>query len=430
MANFKAKSRVPRLHPSSDTGPSAPSVLASAISGTVGSLITEAGLFPLDTIKLRVQTQPADDAIGWASMVIKIYGELGISGFYKGIRGSLLKEAWHSMNFWLIHGLLFSFTKSHDNSKTPGMRRLLLNLFAKQLNWLCTLPFEVVANLNQLSGKGFLLTAHELYTQHGISPFYRGLGISLALSINPAIMYTLVTWFLRIITACKRWWNPSAAEGRRRDIFWATAFAKLIATMLTYPLIRAKVLQQTQPGPRVSLVFGAILATEGFTGLYRGFLAMTYRTVLWNSMMMYLKHILVPRAPTPPGTPSTTPEHGPEAAPLPLFNRDPFPADLLTASKMDQIVTHLRHNPKIEKIESLETKVRCLSSDLQEIKSLLHHALVPKSPNSEGKSVSFAPKVDLSIEVNDDAENEDASSLHRQLFQDKDDSLFPVLGSV
>lgn len=133
-----------------------PSILTSAVSGTIGSVIAEAALFPLDTIKLRVQTQSADDAIGWLGMVVKVLSDEGISGFYKGLSGSFVKETLHSMSFWLFHELLFrNFTKTGDNSKTHEMRRLLLNLLAKQLNWLCTTPFEVVASLNQLSGEGF-----------------------------------------------------------------------------------------------------------------------------------------------------------------------------------------------------------------------------------------------------------------------------------
>merc|ERR1712061_684647 len=106
------------------------------------------------------------------------------------------------------------------------------------------------------------------------------------------------------------------------------------ATVLTYPLIRVKVLQQTTSGGAGTImeVFKRILAQEGFFGLYRGVLAMSFKTVLWNSLMMAFKHVLGPnRAITPIASPPRTPL-GLERLPMmPLMAREPFPVELLTA---------------------------------------------------------------------------------------------------
>lgn len=206
-------------------------------------------------------------------------------------------------------------------------------------------------------------------------------------------MHTLVTRFIKVITAVKK--RTKAGDSEEEDmtdasvVFWATGFAKIIATMVTYPLIRAKVIVQTQrPGQGLGAVLASILASEGFSGLYRGVLAMTYKTVLWNSMMMYMKHRLVPRLPTPPGTPEL--RHRDLTA-TPFFQRDPFPTDLLTADKLDEIIASLRQNPQMQRLQHLESKVHGISSDVQEIKQLLHQALAANSNgNSRQEIVSLA----------------------------------------
>merc|ERR1719401_2352043 len=82
-----------------------------------------------------------------------------------------------------------------------------------------------------------------------------------------------------------------------RLIGTVTALAKFVATMATYPLIRAKVLQQTRGSASDGILhtLRTIIKEENFAGLYRGVLAMCYRAVLWNGIMMALKQKLGPR---------------------------------------------------------------------------------------------------------------------------------------
>jgi len=165
----------------------------------VGSILAEVFLFPVDTVKLIVQTSTMKNGSGFFAVMGNILQEKGIGGFYKGLGAAILKEAVHSFNFWIWHGLLFQgFSHADDTSRTPTSARLVLNLIAKQLNWLCTVPFEVISSVNQLSpdSPGFLSTAVLLYQNQGIGTFYRGLAVSLVLAINPAIMNTLITTFL------------------------------------------------------------------------------------------------------------------------------------------------------------------------------------------------------------------------------------------
>jgi len=361
-----------------------PSVLWHAMSGTIGSLLAECILFPLDRVKLIVQTAAASDSRGFFATLVHLIEERGLIGMYGGMGGAMIKECVHSLNFWLWHGFLFRYVATFDDtSKTPTMSRLLLNMLAKQLNWLCTVPFEAISNVNQLSenSPGFFATALSIYRDGGIGAFYRGLPVSLLLAINPAIMNTLITSLLRVVTAVRQARGEDYLDSRDHSaaiVGGATGVAKAVATFATYPLIRGKILQQTR-GKTIGLisVLKEIVASEGVRGLYRGVLAMTYKTVLWNIIMMAFKHVLGPkRAVTPPASPA----HGPLAnlRQVPSMAREPFPAELLTVEKLHEVLQYLKLEQATsnnQRIENLEEDLREAAQDIREVKLLLMEAL-------------------------------------------------------
>jgi len=355
-----------------------------ALSGTIGSVLAEVVLFPVDTIKLQVQTGGPSDSGGLLATAAQIILRDGVGGLYRGLGGAMLKESMHSLNFWLWHGFLFRYvTQFDDTSATHPLQRLLLNLLAKQLNWLCTVPFEVISSLNQLApgSPGFLATAASLYQAGGITIFYRGLPVSLILAVNPAIMNTLITSMLRVVARVRQSLGRDFRDARDHSaaaVGIVTGVAKGIATILTYPLIRAKVLQQTHAlGSDLGLgeVLRSTVAAEGPGGLYRGMLAMSFKTVLWNSLMMAFKHLLAPmRQQTPPSSPPRSPQQ--RAAPMmPFMAREPFPVELLTVEKLNQILSYLQHKDSsvsvTERVRKIEDRLMDLSADVRAMTGLL-----------------------------------------------------------
>ncbi|CAL1140511.1 unnamed protein product [Cladocopium goreaui] len=73
--------------------------------------------------------------------------------------------------------------------------------------------------------------------------------------------------------------------------FWISGISKAVATLLTYPLIRAKAVIQTTGGDHQGLwgMLAGIVRNEGWLSLYQGVWIMSYKTVLFNSLMMALK---------------------------------------------------------------------------------------------------------------------------------------------
>eukprot|EP00927_Polykrikos_kofoidii_P010926 TRINITY_DN14611_c0_g1_i1.p1 TRINITY_DN14611_c0_g1~~TRINITY_DN14611_c0_g1_i1.p1 ORF type:complete len:419 (-),score=50.03 TRINITY_DN14611_c0_g1_i1:234-1490(-) len=353
-----------------------PSLFLQVASGVAASLIAELALYPIDTVKIRVQSSIS--GFGFLATAKELFRLGGVGRFFNGVGTSLFKETVHSSNYWLWHTLLFRyFSDAGDTSRTPAHRRLVLNLIAKQLNWLCTTPFEIISSVNQLTdgSPGALEVTKRLWEQGGLSSFYRGLTISLVLAVNPAIMNTLITSLQRLVVSVKLRMGMDHFEARDHGtvvVGTATAVAKTLATAITYPLIRVKVIMQTGTlGSRISAfgVLRQVVADEGWLGLYRGVLAMSYKTVAWNSIMMIFKHLLSPRNEvTPPSSPCL------RASSFPLMGREPFPIELLTADKLDEILQTLRlQNVDVngKRIGRLEERLETVSDEIREIKHML-----------------------------------------------------------
>jgi len=84
-------------------------------------------------------------------------------------------------------------------------------------------------------------------------------------------------------------------------MFWVSGISKAIATLLTYPLIRAKAVisvggatTAAGKGPLTGLwlMLLQVAKDEGVGGLYKGVWMLSYKTVLFNSLMMSFKQKL------------------------------------------------------------------------------------------------------------------------------------------
>jgi hypothetical protein len=364
-------------------GKKPPSVLSHIVSGICGSLFAEQVLFPLDTIKVRSQTSAAGQSGNFLAVALRVFQGEGLRGFYKGLGGALFKESFHSANFWIWHTLI---VRKAVLRKEGASSMLWKNFICKVLNWLCTTPLEVLSTLNQTTpgNLGLYGCAVMLYSQGGLGELYRGLPISCALAINPALMFVLIEEQKKLITFLRMQSGVDAKTARQHGpltMFYSTAIAKIIATIATYPFIRAKVLIQVRGGGLFSVpsVLRQIVGEEGYGGLWKGIVAMTWKTVLHNALMMSLKHYLSPlKAMTPPPSPRSK-----ALEPPPGSFRAAAPAEVM-AEKLDQLMDafgtaslekfqDIDHRTQAVEgsINEVQSEIRSLSSDMQQIKQLL-----------------------------------------------------------
>jgi len=131
------------------------------------------------------------------------------------------------------------------------------------------------------------------------------------------------------------------------------------------------------------------VSEEGYGGLFKGIVAMTWKTVLHNSLMISLKHHLSPlKAVTPPPSPRSQSREPPATT-----FRAVVPVEVM-AEKLDQVMdvfgtASLEKFQNIEQrtqavedsINKVQSEIRNLSSDMQQIKQLLV-AMSDKNNNS------------------------------------------------
>jgi hypothetical protein len=267
----------------------------------------------------------------------------------------------------------------------------MLNLAAKQLNWLCTVPFEVTSSVNQLTpgSPGLLPTARRLYSEGGLGVFYRGLTVSLVLAVNPAIMSTLITSLLSLHARLKTAWGTDYHDAREHSaaaIGAATALSKAAATFLTYPLIRSKVLQQTMYRDKsIPQILKMVIAGQGMKGLYQGVLSMRYKTVLWNSLMMVFKHILGPKRVITPLTSPVAAQRLPSK--ISMFGREPFPAELVTVERLDEMLQKLNWGgTQNHRMERIEQRLEDVGQEMRELRTLLTRLVNSERPVVSAKA--------------------------------------------
>jgi len=354
-----------------------PSILANALSGAVSSVLAEVVLFPI--VKLLKQTARPGETNGFFAVIFRRVQEIGLEGLYQGLGTSVIKESVNAINCGTWHGMLFRYlAKDGDTSSTPASRRFLINLLAKQLTWLGNVPFDVISSVNQSipGSPGFIVTVLTLYKQGGVANFYRGLVMSLFLTTNPAIMNTLIASFLRLATMIKTAAGMDYEDARDHGpatVGTVTAISKTLVTLATYPLFRAKVVQQTSnlhKDMSPIAIWRDILAKEGPGGLYRGALAQSFKTVFWNALMMRIKKSVGPKLTlTPPPSPARRPLQ------IPAMGQDPC-NDLAASEKLDELLEYIHESPRDPidyRVGALENRLERVSAEIQGIKGPPQH---------------------------------------------------------
>ena len=192
--------------------------------------------------------------------------------------GSLLGVA--STNFayfyWysVVRTIYFKYSKT---TKAPSIAiELSLGAIAGALAQLFTIPVAVITTRQQTEAKadrkGFLETGREVANgPDGLKGLWRGIRASLVVVVNPAITYGAYERLKSIMFPGKTKLAPGEA-------FLLGAMSKAMATIVTQPLIVAKVgLQSKPPAARQGKPFKGfvevmefIIQHEGPFGLFKG----------------------------------------------------------------------------------------------------------------------------------------------------------------
>ncbi|KAG5930692.1 hypothetical protein E4U42_000032 [Claviceps africana] len=234
---------------------------ARAAAGATGAVLANALVYPLDIVKTRLQVQVRSDKVEppstsdtphynstWDALS-RIVTDDGVKGLYAGINGSLIGVASTNFAYFYWYTLARSlYIKSSRSVGSPSIAvELALGAAAGALAQLFTIPVAVVTTRQQTARaderKSLLSTAREVVEgPDGVSGLWRGLKASLVLVVNPAVTYgayeRLRTMFFKDRVNLRPW-----------EAFLLGALSKALATVVTQPLIVAKVGLQSRPPP-------------------------------------------------------------------------------------------------------------------------------------------------------------------------------------
>ncbi|KAI9670269.1 MAG: ADP/ATP carrier protein [Alyxoria varia] len=282
-----------------------------ALAGATGALAANTVVYPLDIVKTRLQVQVRrkENESGTAQelqdhhyestlhAIRKIIEDEGVGGLYYGIASSLVGVVSTNFAYFYWYSTVRSlYIKSRDLIETPGtVAELSLGAAAGALAQIFTIPISVVTTRQQMQNKadrkGIVPTGREIiYGEDGMSGLWKGLKASLVLVVNPSITYGA---YQRL----KDLFFPNRTSLRPWEAFFLGAASKALATIVTQPLIVAKVRLQSKPPPeregRPFKSFNEVLAYtikhEGVWSLFKGLGAQLMKGLLVQGLLMMTK---------------------------------------------------------------------------------------------------------------------------------------------
>ncbi|KAJ2858103.1 hypothetical protein GGI22_003368, partial [Coemansia erecta] len=180
--------------------------LGHAISGAGSSALALFLIYPLDTIKtrLQVQTRPASDDDSDASQslrspvdaVRKILVSEGIEGLYAGLATNLASQLINGFVYFYAYSAVRTFalrTSSRDGKSLSTAVELGVGALAGMVNQIITLPIGVVATRQQTAHHTervpWYRTVSEIVGSEGVLGLWAGFRPAMLLCSNPAITY-------------------------------------------------------------------------------------------------------------------------------------------------------------------------------------------------------------------------------------------------
>lgn len=333
----------------------------------MGALFAAILLYPLDVVKTRQQVDvddsaemaaaaaadSSDDAAKaqaaaalahktkarnmWVTCWL-IYRSEGVEGLFAGLSSKMVHTYVSNFAYFYWFSFLKSAAARRSNKPIGTGTSLAIGAIAGALNMTMTLPLEMINTRAQIlpsdsededgdapnavpaddkaphvvHHKSMLELAREIYAEDGVLSFWKGFVPSLVLVTNPSINFTIFDKLkLRLQT------SRMLATGAKRvasltamEAFVLAAIAKAIATVLTYPVIRAKVLMQAQKkqieesadaphhhhhhhhadmGNSMVQVLKRIGELEGPSGYFKGCSAQLFNTVLKSALLVMTK---------------------------------------------------------------------------------------------------------------------------------------------
>ena len=293
-------------------------IASEMIAAAIGGALSASILYPLEGLKTNIQAADAststkdgevkeeedeetkrnDSMIAFAK---DMYNTHGLKVFFHGFETSAFQSSLEkAIYFFSYTALKKSYARLTGNTNLTTVANLALGYAADWSHLPVTLPVDAWTTEIQTAANGRKPLAILLcMLSDSNRSFYKGLSAYYLLCLKPALQYT-------VYEQVKKVWLQSKT---RRTLTSAEAFAlgmlaRAVATLVTFPFLRAKVLLQTQQkqephddqqdGPRstpstTASVLTNVWEKKGLGGLYQGVGPELTRGVMSAALMLMIK---------------------------------------------------------------------------------------------------------------------------------------------
>lgn len=282
--------------------------ISEATSGAIGSLLSTTILYPLDTCKTKYQAEVRAHGTQkyrhLSDVLFEAISTRQVLSLYQGL-GTKNLQAFISQ-FVYFYG--YSYFKRlyliKSGAKSIGTKaNLIIAAAAGACTAIVTQPLDTASSRMQTSTFGKSKGLWETLTEGTWSDAFDGLGVSLLLTSNPAIQYTVFDQLKqRLLKGRPNGKRPSPEALSAFSAFVLGAVSKSAATVLTYPAIRCKVMIQaadstddktpkTRRKSRKTLsgILYTVWKKEGILGFFKGLHAQILKTVLSSALLLMIK---------------------------------------------------------------------------------------------------------------------------------------------
>uniref|UniRef100_A0A8C8WEA0 Mitochondrial S-adenosylmethionine carrier protein n=2 Tax=Panthera leo TaxID=9689 RepID=A0A8C8WEA0_PANLE len=237
-----------------------PGFMASLVAGGIAGVSVDLILYPLDTIKTRLQSPQGFNKAG------------GFRGIYAGVPSAAIGSFPNAAAFFITYEYVKWFLHTDSSSYLMPVKHMLAASAGEVVACLIRVPSEVVKQRAQVSSSSrtFQIFSNVLY-QEGIRGLYRGY-TSTVLREIPFSLVQFPLW--ESLKALWSWRQDHVVDCWQSAVCGAFAggFAAVVTTPLDVAKTRimlAKVGSSTASGNVLSALHG-VWRTQGLAGLFAG----------------------------------------------------------------------------------------------------------------------------------------------------------------
>ncbi|KAJ7973370.1 peroxisomal adenine nucleotide carrier 1 [Quillaja saponaria] len=284
--------------------------ISEATSGAIGSLLSTTILYPLDTCKTKYQAEARAHGqqkyrnlsdVLWEALTTR-----QVVSLYQGLGTKNLQSFISQFVYFYGYSYFKRLYLEKSGTKSIGTKaNLIIAAAAGACTAIMTQPLDTASSKMQTSAFGKSKGLWKTLTEGTWSDAFDGLGISLLLTSNPAIQYTVFDQLKHRLLKGKQSKEDGGSSPESLSALTAFvlgAISKSVATIVTYPAIRCKVMIQATDSnedgniktrrkyPKtLSRVLCAIWKREGILGFFKGLHAQILKTVLSSALLLMIK---------------------------------------------------------------------------------------------------------------------------------------------